>query len=230
MPLIPIHRSQVCARVLAFALGVLTSMEPAFSKPPDLCAEAARAASERVGVPYEVLLAITLVETGQRRNGEIRPWPWAVNSGGEGRWFENLAQSEEYVQSLLDQGFTNVDLGCFQLNYRWHAQNFATLSDMIDPEQNAEYAAKYLLGLWQRTGDWGTAAAAYHSATPEFAQRYRLKFDAAYASVNGGEVLLADVAADKSANRFPLLIAGNVGQFGSLVPKTDGSAPLFGSP
>jgi hypothetical protein len=228
MPSIPALRVCLC-RVAAAALSVVVGAIPALSGPSDLCTQAARDASDRIGVPYEVLLAITLVETGQSRNGTITPWPWTINSAGEGHWFDALAEAEAHVQGLLDQGVTNIDLGCFQLNYRWHAQNFATLSDMLDPAQNAEYAARYLSDLRDRTGDWGSAAAAYHSATPEYAARYRLKFDAAYAALGSGEVLLAEAEISDRTNGFPLLVAGRHGQFGSLVPSTDGAGPLFGS-
>lgn len=230
MPSIQTFRTAAFLVAIAVSLAVVISAAPAFASPPDLCLKAALDASERTGVPYKVLLAITLVETGQRRNGEVRPWPWATNSGGDSRWFDTMAEAETHVQGLLDHGVTNVDLGCFQLNYRWHAHNFASISDMLDPGQNAEYAARYLVALQARTGDWGSAAAAYHSATPEYAQRYRTKFDTAYAALDGGEVLLAGAETGERTNGFPLLIAGRNGQFGSLVPSTDGAMPLFGSP
>ena len=230
MPSIRTCRNTSFFRAILGGLAVLICPVPAFASPSDLCIEAARDAAERTGVPYHVLLAITLIETGQRRDGDVRPWPWATNSSGDSRWFDTLAEAEAHVQGLLDQGLTNVDLGCFQLNYRWHARNFASVSDMLDPGLNADYAARFLRDLQTRTGDWGSAAAAYHSSTPEYAQRYRMKFDTAYAALDGGEVLLAEAETDERTNGFPLLIAGRNGQFGSLVPSTAGAVPLFGAP
>ena len=45
--------------------------------PSSLCVDAARSAARVTGVPVNVLLAVTLVETGRDR----KPWPWTVNVG-----------------------------------------------------------------------------------------------------------------------------------------------------
>lgn len=216
--------------VVVSCLILFSGPVPVQATPSNLCVHAARAAAEQTGVPVGVMQAITLVETGQRRDGVVRPWPWAVNAAGEGQWFDTPGAAETRVQGLIDRGETNVDLGCFQLNYRWHARNFASIADMLDPDRNAEYAARYLAGLYARTGDWSSAAAAYHSATPEYAARYRLKFDTAFAAFAGGGALMAEAGTEGRTNSFPLLIAGRRGRFGSLVPGTDGAVPLFGAP
>lgn len=52
----------------------------------------------------------------------------------------------------IGQGAGNLDIGCFQLNYRWHGAAFASLADMFDPDRNATYAADYLASHYQRTG------------------------------------------------------------------------------
>jgi hypothetical protein len=230
MPAIVTFRTAHLGVAFALWFATVSCSAAAFADPSDLCVAAARDAAEQTEVPLDVLLAITLIETGQSRDGEVKPWPWAINAGGDSHWFDTSAEAETHVQDLLERGATNVDLGCFQLNYRWHAQNFASIADMLDPERNATYAARYLMGLQERTGDWGSAAAGYHSSTPEYAERYRLKFDKAYAALGGREVLLAEAEIEDATNGFPLLIAGRSGQFGSLVPASDGALPLFGSP
>ena len=50
-----------------------------------------------------------------------------------------------------------------QVNQRWHPDAFATLDQGFDPAANVDYAARFLLDLHQRTGDWMTAAGSYHS-------------------------------------------------------------------
>lgn len=196
--------------------------------PSVLCLQAASEASARTGVPYDVLRAIATVETG--RTG--RPWPWAVNFGGDGEWFESATDAEASVTEALRQGATNVDLGCFQLNYRWHAENFASIFDMLDPQQNATYAAEFLSEHFARTGDWALAAAAYHSATPEYAEEYRVKFEAIYAGF-GGEGAAPEGPTPEvldRKNRFPLLMAGATGSAGSIVPASVGGTRLIGEP
>lgn len=200
---------------------------PAREDPAGLCLDAAAHAATRTGVPYEVLLAVTKVETGRNN----RPWPWTVNFGGEGQWFATATEAEASVAEAVGQGATNLDLGCFQLNYRWHSEAFASITDMLDPEENATYAAGVLAGHFARTGDWALAAAAYHSATPEYAESYKAKFEAAYAGEVGTS---ADAPSEPfealRPNRFPLLVAGASGSRGSLVPTGSGGIPLIGAP
>jgi len=47
---------------------------------------------------------------------------------------------------------------------------------MFDPEWTATYAAQFLRTLYEERGDWAAAAGAYHSLTPELAQKYSARF------------------------------------------------------
>lgn len=217
--------------VLILALSALSGLVPpprlhAREDPAGLCLDAAAEAASRTGVPYDVLLAISKVETG--RND--RPWPWTVNFGGDGHWFDSAAEAEASVTEAVDRGVTNVDLGCFQLNYRWHAEGFASITDMLDPRQNATYAARFLARHFAETGDWALAAAAYHSATPEYAAAYKAKFEAAYGSTPSEASQTHEAPTTARENRFPLLVAGATGSRGSLVPAGSGGLRLIGAP
>lgn len=200
-----------------------------------LCDRAALAASEEVGVPLEVLRAITRMETGRKdpHSGVFAPWPWATNEGGSGLWFEGQIGALSHAQSRLAQGVTNIDIGCFQLNFRWHSSAFSSLRDMFDPMENARYAASYLLDQYRRTGDWSTAAGAYHSGTKELALAYRARFDATMAELAqtaGTTESEADEEPAPRHNGFPLLVADGQGRGGSLVPLSSVARPLFGTP
>lgn len=215
---------------LALAGSILIPA-PGFSRgdPAALCRDAAAEASTETGVPFDVLLAISTVETA--RNGQ--PWPWTVNFGGEGQWFDSATEAAASVDQALREGATNIDLGCFQLNYRWHAKAFGSVDDMLDPQRNATYAAEYLARQYARTGDWALAAAAYHSATPEYARAYQGKFEATYARLASGDTPLSPLAtptATARSNGFPLLVAGTGGLKGSLFPSVAGGRPLIGAP
>jgi hypothetical protein len=206
--------------VVLLALPGVASNDPAA-----LCTRAARVAATETGVPFDTLIAVSLVETGR----DFQPWPWTVNLGGEGHWAATAEAAAALVQGALDRGTTNIDLGCFQLNYRWHAPAFASIEDMLDPERNAVYAAEYLARQHDRTGDWALAAAAYHSATPEHADRYRARYEATVNALGVSPENTPDPA-EPRRNGFPLLIAGNGGRNGSLVPATSGTARLVGGP
>lgn len=198
----------------------------------DLCIAAAQSASAGSGVPLSVLLAITQTETGRGQAGATRPWPWTVNMEGEGHWFDTRDAALSFVLEQYNRGARSFDIGCFQINYRWHGENFASISDMFDPATNAAYAARFLSDLQSETGDWSAAAGAFHSRTEVYATRYRATFDRFHQAAiaagaddgrldSGAGLLLAaaDATAVPRTNSFPLLqISTGQRALGSLVP------------
>ncbi|MCC7321445.1 MAG: transglycosylase SLT domain-containing protein [Rubellimicrobium sp.] len=217
-------RIVVAAALLGLFPGGLVPARPAAAARAvaDLvCAEAARTAAQRTGIPYEVLLAIAQVETGRPSGATTTPWPWAINDSGDGHWFDSRAEAEAAAETLIAAGRSSFDIGCFQLNYRWHGAAFASISAMFEPESNALYAARFLLSLRREGGDWSEAAGAYHSRTPEHAETYRSRFDAALAALGGDAAApaTAEIAQVARTNDFPLLRAREgVRAPGSLVP------------
>lgn len=140
------------------------------------CERVAEEAARRSGVPVSVLKAISLTETGRKVDGKFRPWPWTVNMEGAGHWFDTLDEARAYVFKEFKRGARSFDVGCFQINYKWHNQAFSSIDEMFDPLANALYAAKFLSELYAETGSWNGAAGAYHSRTKEFADRYAARF------------------------------------------------------
>ena len=110
-----------------------------------------------------------------------------MHHDGQGDWFDSEQETIAAAETALRSGATNIDLGCFQLNIRWHARAFASVEDMLSPTRNARYAAKFLAELYDETGDWAAAAGAYHSRTPERAQTYRARFEALLAGLQAGD-------------------------------------------
>jgi hypothetical protein len=145
---------------------------PAPNDPAAICDAAAHRAATETGVPVDLLLAIGRAESGRTVAGRFAPWPWTVNVAGNGRYFADRDAATRHAEAALQGGTTNVDIGCFQINHRWHGRAFASLEDMFDPDANARYAADFLLRLHRDAGTWASAAGAYHSRTPELRQRY----------------------------------------------------------
>ena len=200
---------------------VLTGAGPVLAGAETLCQDAARLAADRTGVPYAVLIAISQTETGRSRGGMVEPWPWAINDSGDGSWFASRDEAEAYAESALAAGRTSFDLGCFQLNYRWHNGAFLSVAAMLEPEANALYAARFLIDLYAESGDWSVAAGAYHSRTEVHAARYRTRFDELYAAAAGQPAPTGPVtiAREDRVNAFPLLQPGEGHRApGSLVP------------
>jgi len=212
-----------CARLaLLLCLSLPTVSR---SEPSDLCLQAAHQAAAETGVPYPVLLAISQTETGRRRAGETRPWPWTVNMEGAGHWFDSRDAALRFVARHHAGGARSYDLGCFQINYRWHGTQFDDHAAMIDPLQNARYAARFLSDLYAETGDWSRAAGHYHSRTKVHADRYRTRFHAAAQSAPAPAPVTPTPPPEPSPapNSFPLLQARGGGRApGSLVPLGDG--------
>jgi hypothetical protein len=150
-----------------------------------LCERAIANGAAAGGVPQEVLHAISLTETGRPVNGRLRPWPWAINREGKGFWFRTRDEALAFARRSVLEGRHSFDVGCFQINYRWHGHHFPSLESMFDPETSAAYAAKFLRELYAEKGAWTPAAGAYHSRTPEFANRYKDRFERIRAGLAG---------------------------------------------
>jgi hypothetical protein len=221
--------ARCCSIVVMILLCLCARSASASSDPAALCDAAARDAASATGVPADVLLALTRTETGRSMNGVLQPWPWAINQAGEGLWFPTEDAMLGHIGGLIATGVTNFDVGCFQLNYRWHGAAFASMAEMSDPGQNARYAARYIAGKFATAGDWGQAAAAYHSGTPEYAARYLVRFQEIYAGLD--LAMPAPAASARTRDRpnlFPLLVAGRSGGGGSLVPLAASGRRLIG--
>ena len=143
------------------------------------CMDAAAQAEARHGIPNKLLQAITLVETGRTYKNKYTPWPWTTNKDAQSHYFRSRTDGTRFVKQQLYAGAKSIDVGCFQINTRWHGEHFASIDDMFDPVAGAEYAARFLVKLKDEFGDWDTAATKYHSRTPVYAKRYGEKLAAA---------------------------------------------------
>jgi|GEM_PF-2243057 len=156
-----------------------------------LCDTAARRAASQTGVPLDILVAVTRAETGRTTNGRFHSWPWTVNMAGRGYWFPTRTAAHEYARDQSEAGLRSFDIGCFQINHRWHAGEFASLDAMFDPMKNARYAAQFLRQLHLETGDWSLAIGAYHSRTPKYAKRYRERISRIRSQLTADDVVSA---------------------------------------
>lgn len=213
---------------------VITTSAKASTEGAETCDRVAHIAANETGVPVNVLLAITRTETGRSRSGKLAPWPWTVNMEGKGVWFDSYQEALNYVTSHHKAGARSFDVGCFQLNYRWHGQHFTDIEHMFDPTANARYAADFLSRLYAETNNWDEAAAAYHSRTPKYADKYKARFKRIMASLPDQAVMpvkavkkvkpLMRTANVIRENNFPLLQrSSSGGTMGSLVPLGSGS-------
>ncbi|WP_239521066.1 transglycosylase SLT domain-containing protein [Pseudooceanicola aestuarii] len=174
---------------------------PADGAPPSraaaqgVCVREILLAQLRHAIPDNLLLGIGLQEAGMTHEGQHTIWPWTANSDGDGRFFASRAAARDWVQSELDRGVRSVDIGCMQINLRWHPEAFATVDDGLDPAANVDYAARLLLRHHRNRGSWAEAAAAYHSGTPDVGAGYLARLDRNVATANSRIAAFRDLAA-----------------------------------
>lgn len=151
-----------------------------------LCDSAAADAADAAGVPLPILRAILLAESGRAPaddpGGALEPWPWTVRAGAQGHVFDSAAAAEAFALDRLRAGEDAIDLGCFQIGWRWHGAAFGSVDRMLDPMLNARYAADLLASLHRQSGDWRQAAGAYHSPDPARAEAYVLRLETLHAA------------------------------------------------
>ncbi len=177
----------------------------------DVCRAAAIKAEKDYKIPDGLLQAITLVETGREGAGSERAWPWTVNVLGKGHYFDTYEEARKFAQTKRALNVSSMDIGCFQLNFKWHGGAFDSVASMFNAADAASYAAEFLTQLYREFGDWKTAAEKYHSREKNRGKVYGRKIAAAQQALNSNDAPRFPVAT-------PLLTAAaaSAGQLGGV--------------
>ena len=144
------------ARAIALAAAFTSS---AASAGDHNCEREMARAADRHGVPLGMLYAVGLTETG--RGDSLRPY--ALNIEGRAVYDIDKGEALRRVEAARMAGIKLIDIGCMQVNHHFHARNFASVADMLDPARNVDYAARFLNELKAREGSWTKAVARYHA-------------------------------------------------------------------
>ena len=140
------------------------------------CEDLANQVEREENLPSHLLSSISRVEAGRKlSNGEVRGWPWSINHAGKGLYFETKEGALKYLKNAVANGSRNIDVGCMQLNYRWHKGGFTSLEDMFDPVKNINYAAEFVKELFERHKNWEDTIKHYHSNKEKFNIPYHKK-------------------------------------------------------
>jgi len=116
-------------------------------------------AADRYGIPAGILYAVGLTETGNK--GSLQPN--ALNIEGKAVFPRSRAEALADFDAARRDGKTLIDLGCMQINHHYHASQFSSVADMLDPHRNVDYAARFLAALHARHETWSMAVARYHA-------------------------------------------------------------------
>ena len=146
------------------AICLVAGHKAATASMPD-CMAVARAAEGRHGLPNGILQSISRIEASRiQSDGSYKAWPWTLNDSGKGLFFDNREQVLDYLDIHMTNPDTSIDIGCMQINTKWHGSFFETLDEMLDPTSNVAYAAGFLTDLYYAHGSWNEAIRHYHSS------------------------------------------------------------------
>ncbi len=151
------RRARALARWLSFLIWWSSAVIPAVAAP--LCEAEMAKASATYDVPLGILYSVGLTETGQR--GLLDPF--AMNIDGRSTRSASLADALTNFNAAVAHGAKLIDIGCMQINQRWHGQDFASVQEMFDIRRNVDYAARFLRGLRASEGSWTMAVARYNA-------------------------------------------------------------------
>jgi len=150
-------KERLANALLAAALTAIWS----FSAQADsnACEREMVSAAARHGVPLQVLYSVGLTESGVR--GHLNPFD--IDVDGRPISANSLSDAISRVESEQAHGAKFIDVGCMQINVRFHGSHFASLAQMFDPARNVDYAAGYLRQLKDQVGTWTLAVARYNA-------------------------------------------------------------------
>ena len=115
---------------------------------------AARIALEEK-IPVNLLKAIVKKES--RWN------PFAIYGGKKSYHFRSKSEAMKKVAQLRQAGRKNINVGMMQVNLQHH--NKHSVEQLLDPECNLRYGAKYLKKLHRQFGCWRRAVGYFHAGT-----------------------------------------------------------------
>ena len=118
-------------------------------------------ASAATGIPVELLLAISHVESGFH--------PHAVNMSGQ----SYFPSSRNEALRLLVRSGDNVDIGLMQVNWGFWGDKFRlSKSELLDPQFNVLVGAKILEHCVRVSKSWWKGIAVYHSPHDALQREY----------------------------------------------------------
>jgi soluble lytic murein transglycosylase-like protein len=146
------------AALAAFAIFIFSAAAAAGPQLGPCEREMARAAQSE-NIPLAVLYSVGLTETGAK--GRLQPY--AMNIDGVAVASASLPEAIAKFDAARARGAKFIDIGCMQINHRFHGRHFASLAAMFDVRENVAYAARFLKELRAREPSWTLAVARYNA-------------------------------------------------------------------
>ena len=163
---------------IIFTMSFLILVKEVFADNIDklkLCKNTIESVELQTDIPKGLLIGIGKAEANRKINNKYIIWPWTINHAGKSLFFDNKEQMKDYVFKNLKRKDFNIDVGCMQINIKWHKNNFKKISDMFEVNPNISYAASFLKQLKNKHGSWDKAIKHYHSSNPKKNNPYLIK-------------------------------------------------------
>ena len=180
---------------ILFTLIFLSLINETFAddiKKLNLCEKIIKNIELQTDIPKGLLLGIGKAEAIRKLNNKYIIWPWTINHAGKSLFFDTKKQMTNYVFKNLQKNDLNIDVGCMQINIKWHKNNFKKISDMFEIDPNISYAASFLKQLKNRHGSWDEAIKYYHSSDPKKNNPYLIKVKSFWKKAEDEKIIKAE--------------------------------------
>ena len=167
-----------------------------------LCENTIESIETQTDIPKGLLLGIGKAEAIRKIKNKFVIWPWTLNHAGKSMFFDTKKQMRNYVFKNLKRNDFNIDVGCMQINIKWHKNNFKKISDMFEVNPNISYAASFLQQLKNKHGSWDKAIKHYHSSDPRKNNPYLIKVKSFWKKVENTKIIKVEANKIKSLKKI----------------------------
>ncbi len=177
---------------IIFNIFFLLSIKEAFAdkiEKLNLCENKIQKIEMQTDIPKGLLVSIGKAEAIRKIKNKFVIWPWTINHAGRSMFFDNKKQMKNYVYKNLKKDDFNIDVGCMQINIKWHKNNFKKISDMFEVNPNVSYAASFLQQLKNKHGSWDKAIKHYHSSDPQKNKPYLIKVKSFWKKIEDEKII-----------------------------------------
>ena len=179
---------------IIFTLFSVLSMKSSYAdniEKLNLCENTIESVEIQTEIPKGLLLGIGKAEAIRKIKNKFVIWPWTINHAGKSMFFDTKKQMRNYVFKNLKRNDLNMDVGCMQINIKWHKNNFKKISDMFEVNPNISYAASFLQQLKNKHGSWDNAIKHYHSSDPKKNKPYLIKVKSFWKKIEDNKIIKA---------------------------------------
>ena len=174
------------------------------------CEKTIKSLELQTDIPKGLLLGIGKAEAIRKINNKYIIWPWTINHAGKSMFFDTKKQMRNYVFKNLKRNDFNIDVGCMQINIKWHKNNFKKIVDMFEVGPNISYAASFLLQLKNKHGSWDKAIKHYHSSDPKKNIPYLIKVKSFWKKLKGEKIIKAKTIKRESLTKINQVSLANM--------------------